>query len=300
MWWFLVAFSAALLAYPDAASAEDNQSDSRWELDSVWPGTPPDDPWQPTAILTLARGEVVVAERSQGRLFLMSSPEAVIKRLPAPARWVVEWTALAQAPGLSFFALDGPGRVIYQYDNQGNYLGIAVDLERVAETMELGPLEPAGLAVGRAGQAVVTDRLNDRILVFNASWDLISVWGETGSEPGQWRRPGAVAAAGESFLVSDTGNRRLVEINGLGNVLGKAELDQPVLNVSRAGNQWVALHGRSFVFLDKDLLPGDTVTLPSGCGKDGLAAEALFGREGLVLVGEGCTGRVMAFILEAE
>ena len=67
---------------------------------------------------------------------------------------------------------------------------------------------------------VLTDRLGDRIIAFGPGWSFLGVLGQTGSDPGSWRRPGVVAVGGRGpFLVVDEGNRRIVLLDTLGEVI---------------------------------------------------------------------------------
>lgn len=260
-----------------------------------WPLDPPRDSWRPEALLTLPTGELIVADRSQNRLFRLVDG-AVAERLPSPDRAPVEWTALSAAPGLSFYVLDGPGRRIHQYDLRGNYLGLALDLEALARREGIEDLEPAGLAVDRSGQAVVTDRLGDRLLVFAPGWLYTGTWGETGSAPGAWRRPGAVAVGDRApFLVADAGNRRVVLLDEVGGVVAVREFEERVEGVAVLGpGRYAVSHGATVELLDEDLDPVERVLLPraGACRERPYATAGLAGGAGVVLAGEGCGGRI--------
>jgi hypothetical protein len=241
---------------------------------------------------------VVIAETAQNRLFLLAARTASPFRLPAPGRTVVEWTALAPAPGLSFYALDGPGRRIHQYDLQGNYLGVALDLEALAAAEGLGPVEPGGLAVDAAGHAVVSDRLGDRLLVFGPGWSFLGVWGQSGSEPGSWRRPEAVAVGKQGpFLVADTGNRRLVLLDTLGDVLAVRVMDASPRGVAilDADRYLVSVEDRVERMGKGLAFEGSTVLPPGTCPGGSYATRALAGNARSLLAGEGCSGRVLEF-----
>jgi hypothetical protein len=261
-----------------------------------WPAQPPADRWFPVAALVLANGKLAVAETNQNRIFLLDAPDAVPFRAPAPGRSPVEWTALSPAPGLSFYALDGPGRLIQQYDLQGNYLGVALDLDTVARDHDLGPVGPAGLAVDRTGHAVVSDRLGDRLLVFGPGWSYLGIWGQSGSEAGSWRRPGQVAVGDRPpFLVADEGNRRVVLVDGLGEVLAMRETADVPRGVAVLGSgRYAVSEGSRVRFLGPGLIPDGSVELPAaeGCAGRTYAAPALTGDDGEVFVGDGCSGRV--------
>ena len=261
-----------------------------------WPAGPPADRWFPVAALSLPNGKLAVAETNQNRIFLLDDPGAVPFRLPAPGRSPLEWTALAPAPGLSFYALDGPGRLIQQYDLQGNYLGLALDLNTVALDHDLGTVEPAGLAVDRTGHAVVTDRVGDRLLVFGPGWIFLGVWGQSGSEAGSWRRPGRVAVGDRPpFLVADEGNRRAVLLDGLGEVLGVWESPDAPRGVAVLGPGLYAVSEGSRVHLfGRGFIPDRTLQLPvaDGCAGRGYATTALTGNDENLFLGDGCSGRV--------
>lgn len=255
------------------------------------------DPWYPVAALVLPTGEVVLADRNRNRLFRMDAPDRPPMRLPLPGTPPVEWTALSGAPGLSFYALDGPGRAVHQYDYQGNYLGVALDLEVAAAELELGSMEPAGLAVDRAGHALITDRLGDRILVFGPGWGFLGVWGQSGSDLGSWRRPGAVAVGeGGSYIVADEGNRRVVLIDSFGNVLGVRDLDDVPLGVTVLDRGRYAVSCANWIeILGQGLTVEQSLAIPPGPGCSGTphATSAVAGDRGLLLVGEGCSGRLL-------
>ena len=245
----------------------------------------------------LPTGEVVVADTDQNRLFRMTTPGDTPTRLPSPGQGTVAWTALSAAPGLAFYALDGPGRLVQQYDFQGNYLGVALDLELLARDQRLGPVEPAGLAVDRSGHALVTDRLGDRLLVFGPGWSFLGVWGQSGADPGSWRRPGAVAVGARGpFLVADEGNHRVVLLDALGSVIAIRELSETPRGVAvLAPDRFAVSFGQVIEVMDGALDPMETHTLPAleNCDDMPFVTPALAGSRDLLLAGEGCTGRLL-------
>ncbi len=296
--WVLAALGCAGAADPPALPAPPSPvpspppAGSRW-----WPAAFPSDPWYPSAAAILPDGAVAVAETHQNRLYLLRGFEEPPERLASPDRRPTEWTALAVAPGLSFYALDGPGHRIQQYDLHGNYLGLALDLDRVAEAQNLGPVDPAGLAVDRAGQAVVTDRLGDRLLVFGPGWSYLGSWGQTGSEPGAWRRPGAVAVGDRPpFLVADEGNQRVVLVDGLGRATAAASLSEPPRGVAVAGDgAYLVSFADTVRAYGPGLAPGEDFLLPRGpgCDRRPFATTALAAHGRAVWAGDGCSGRLL-------
>jgi hypothetical protein len=255
------------------------------------------DRWSPTAALRLPNGDLIVADRIETRLFRLVHADSTPVRLPSPGSKAVEWTALALAPGLSFYALDGPGRKIHQYDWRGNYLGEALDLARVGQDEELGPVEPAGLAVSRAGHALVSDRTGDRLLAFGPGWAFLGVWGQSGGEAGSWRRPGAMAAGETGFVVADEGNRRAVALDDLGNVTALRDLDEAPRGVAALGDGFAIAAGSRVEIVGPGLRVVQVLRLAPGpgCGGAPYVTPAVAGDRATVVVGEGCSGRLAAF-----
>jgi hypothetical protein len=263
-----------------------------------WSSAPGLDRWNPAAALLLPTGDLVVADRIQNRLFRLTGASAPPIRLPSPGTTPVEWTALSIAPGISFYALDGPGKKIHQYDWQGNYLGEAFDLDRAADEQGLGSIDPAGLAVTRAGLAVVTDRVGDRLLAFGPGWTFLGVWGQSGSAPGSWRRPGSVAVGEQApFLVADEGNRRVVLLDELGNMITVRDLDETPRGTAVLGSGLYAISTHERIeILDRDLRVEGIRILPPGPGCDGApyVTSAISGDPSRLFAGEGCSGRLAA------
>lgn len=262
------------------------------------------DPWSPAAVLLLPTADLIVADVNQNRLFRLRGAGSVPFRLPSPGTAPVEWTALARAPGLSFYALDGPGRRIHQFDMNGNYVGIALDLEQLAADQGLGTVDPAGLAVLRSGQAVVTDRFRDRLLTFGPGWVYQGEWGRTGSEPGAWRRPARVAAGDRPpFLVADEGNARVVLVDDFGEVITTRDLSGPPRGVAVLGADRFAVSYEGAVeILDGNLNLLRRVPVPRGpgCASSPYVTNALDGGDGAVWVGEGCSGGVLRIPLDGD
>lgn len=255
-------------------------------------------------MLRLATRDLIVADVNQNRLFRLRGPKDIPFRLPSPGTAPVEWTALAPAPGLSFYALDGPGRVIHQFDLSGNYVGVALDLDRLATEQELGTVDPGGLAVLRSGQAVVTDRFHDRLLAFGPGWVYQGEWGRTGAEPGAWRRPARVAAGDRApFLVADEGNTRVVLVDDFGEVLMTRDLDNPPRGVAVVGvNRYAVSMEDAVEILDGNLDLVRRIPVPRGpgCTASPYVTNALDGEDGEVWVGEGCSGSVLQIPLDED
>jgi hypothetical protein len=269
-----------------------------------WPAVPPRSRWFPVAALLLPTDELLVAEKAQNRLYLIPKRKGLPVRLPEPSPTPVEWTALSGAPGLALYALDGPGGKIQQFDFQGNYLGLALDLESLPTTLNLGRVDAYGLAVDRSGRAVVTDRQNDRVLLFGPGWSFLGVSGETGSAPGAWRRPGCAAASEHGlFLIVDEGNRRVVLLDAVGSVKAVHETKEVPRGVSYLGSDRFAVSLASRVeVLNVQLDLEHAYPVPPGpsCGSASYATAALTGTRDRILVGEGCSGRLLELRIRGD
>lgn len=245
-----------------------------------------------------------MADTHQNRLFRIEKPDEDPIRLPAPGVTPVQWTALAAAPGLSFYVLDGPGQTVFQYDYHGNYLGVALDLAKVIEAQRLGPMEPGGLAVDRSGYAVITDRLGDRLLAFGPGWNFLGTWGQSGADRGSWRRPGAVAVGDRPpFVVADEGNRRLVLVDVLGDPVRERSFAEAPRGVAALGSgEFAATFENEILILGRDLEILHAVKLPGspGCSRAPYATTAVTGNADRVWVGEGCSGLLLVIPLGGE
>ncbi len=112
-------------------------------------------------------------------------------------------------------------------------------LARVAVVGEGGTeerrlVEPAGVAVDAFGQIFVTDAAQNRVQLFDARGRWITGAGTLGSDPGQLRRPGAVASLGHfGVAVLDRENWRVVTYDLHGRLAGTlVDLADPSLTES--------------------------------------------------------------------
>lgn len=296
----LAATLVAMSLFPSCANTQSGTPDTP-NL-TTWPAEQPTNAWQPTAILGLPTGALVVSDRAQTRLYFLEDPSKKPERLQNPSPSAVEWTALAGTPGLSFYALDGPGQKVHQYDLKGNYQGLAADLRDIAEEEALGRVEPYGLAVDGTGQILVSDGLGDRILVFDPSWDLVGLWGETGAELGAWRRPGRMVSYQTSTYVHDEGNNRVVCLGSLGEVLGSAEVHGALTALAAgAHGVFVATEGLRVTRLPIGRQKAKALRLPALGECDGENyVSALAVRGSSLFLSDGCHGRVIQLALNKD
>ena len=96
---------------------------------------------------------------------------------------------------------------------------------------EAGNLEPSGVAVDAFGRVFASDARAQRLVRFDPAGRWLGSEGTLGSDPGQFRRPGAVALHGTlEVVVLDRENRRVARYDLLGHFLGLlVDLADPAL-----------------------------------------------------------------------
>ena len=79
---------------------------------------------------------------------------------------------------------------------------------------------PTDVAWDAAGNIYVVDGLgNSRIAKFDKNGKFVRSWGQTGTGPGQFRQPRAIAIDAQGLVyIADTGNRRIQVFDGDGNL----------------------------------------------------------------------------------
>ena len=117
---------------------------------------------------------------------------------------------------------------------------------------------PQGVAVDKDGNVYVTDTLNNRVEIFDADGNFISLFGKHGDGPGYFARPKGIAVDGDGHIwVADEMQDRLQVFNREGQLLtyigtGHGELP----------GQFKALVG---VAIDKQNRVFTTEQFPGGC-----------------------------------
>ncbi len=158
---------------------------------------------QPAGLALSAAGELFVSDAALRRVEVLAadgSPLRQIGRGGGPDDLVhPEHLALDEARDRLYVCDPGASRLaIYRLDGslEGHWTGFG----------GLG-----GVAVAADGRVVVSDAGQDRLRVFAPDGSEVGGWGESGSEPQQLSRPGAVDIAADGHLwVVDRGNERLV------------------------------------------------------------------------------------------
>src|SRR5919198_5181428 len=83
--------------------------------------------------------------------------------------------------------------------------------------------DPAGIVLDLKGNVYVIETDNDRILKFNSNGTLITMWGSSGSGPGQFNSPiGITLDYSRGYVyVTDTGNDRVQKFTSDGKFIIK-------------------------------------------------------------------------------
>jgi DNA-binding beta-propeller fold protein YncE len=173
--------------------------------------------------------------------------------------------AIAFEPGTgNLYAGDVFNNRVNVFDGDGNYI------KSIAEGQFGGLIEgrlffgPSGIAFDKDGTGYVGDFSGDRILKFNSNGDIVGSIGTSGTAPGQFQGPAALAISPNSgnFVVTDQFNNRVQVLDPEGKPLlvfgkqgtGPGQFNQPIdVEVDKQDNIYVTdyLNSRVQVF-DKD------------------------------------------------
>jgi len=128
-------------------------------------------------------------------------------------------------PGGSVYVTDPGDERVVRLWGEGTYLS------ELGGPADLGGAQLRGagsVAVGPTGTTYVADDDHNRVLVYSPAGSLIARWGAgggsgaSGSGPGEFNHPSAVAVNGAGYVyVADTNNNRLVRLAADGTVVGE-------------------------------------------------------------------------------
>jgi hypothetical protein len=142
------------------------------------------------------------------------------------------------------------------------------------------------------------------VLLFGPGWSFLGVLGETGSGLGAWRRPTAAAASENgAFLVIDEGNRRVVLLDAVGSTKAARETKEVPQGVSALGSELfaIALDDRVDVVNGAlDLVASYPVPAGPRCKGASYATPAVTGSKDRILIGEGCSGRLLELRIRGD
>jgi len=193
---------------------------------------PPDAALEPVDLAWLDGGGLAMLEARVGRILVLAPmPAARADAAPLPGELVALWgpqgsggakfdrpVAMAASPARDALAvLDAGGAndaariVVLSLDGIPRHV---VELPRVVRSDDEHPLDPAGLAWTPEG-FVVSDRLADRLLLFDDDGTLRHEVGTTGVADGaMWSPQGLAVRPDGTVLVVDTGNHRVQGFDG--------------------------------------------------------------------------------------
>jgi hypothetical protein len=146
-------------------------------------------------------GDLLVYDYAGGRALRLGDDGTASAEVAIPG----EVTALAVATSGGFYAAVASRGAVLHFDAGGG-LQATWSLPSFEEV----PAWPVGLAVDPGGDLVVADRHAGRILILDASGNVVGVGARQGWEPGLLRYPAGLALLPDGLvLVADQGNGRL-------------------------------------------------------------------------------------------
>lgn len=154
----------------------------------------------PGAVASLGGGALLLLDLAGSRVLELAASGVVVRETAIDRRV----SALTPLPAGGFLAAVGPEARVLRYDTSWN---LQAEWELPGDGAE--PAWPAALAVEPGGDALVLDRHTGRILVLDASGQLLGVGSRRGWDPGQLYFPAAMARLRDGqVVVADQGNAR--------------------------------------------------------------------------------------------
>jgi DNA-binding beta-propeller fold protein YncE len=241
------------------------------------------DRFTPSQIAVDPRGRILVADAARGAVYVFDRngiPTGFLAD-PAPADQVggaprfLDVRGIAAGSGLSVFVLDaGTGR-ISNYDLNGQLRGTVLDLAGSGVETRFGVIRAGGMTLDPTGQAVITDREGDRLVLFDPQWAPSHELGGPGSGGGGFRDPAGLAAdARGRLVVADRGNRLVQVLDAFGSPLADYPFEHAPESVAvdRAGNIYV---GDAAGFVTVLFARGGRSEWPPDAGRAGPVAVAV-------------------------
>jgi sugar lactone lactonase YvrE len=219
-------------------------------------------------------GQVTAAAADgDGNLFVFRRAQPPILRLNAQGEFTRGFGegVIAAAHGLRIdphgflWAADVRGHTVYKMDRDGNVL-MTLGKKGVSGSGVDTFNGPTDVLVTTTGDVFVTDgQFNSRVVHFAADGGFVKAWGTSGSGPGQFKVPHAIAIdSGGRLFIADRDNGRIAIFDQQGRVL----------------DEWTAFGQPSGLFID---------------ASDRLYVAAIGERSGLI-TGSARTGQVDGFI----
>ena len=163
--------------------------------------------------LSFPQGEEIgamsaVAIGNQQEIYVLHRGPAPLMKFDSEGRFIKSWGAdlfevphgLRVAPDRSVWATDNKKNVLLKFSSDGNLL----------KTIDAGFRAPDDLVFTSAGEIVVADAGNGRIVKLSAAGDVVKTWGRKGKEPGEFAAAhGLDIDSQDRIYVADRGNHRV-------------------------------------------------------------------------------------------
>lgn len=187
---------------------------------------------EPVAVTVDFQGGIFIADGIPGRIVKFDIANSSSVEFQHPSNSPGFYPSDCRLQGFFLYAVDEVNRTILRFDTNGAYRDILLTFtEPLAGG---GRVSPYGLDVDASGRIAVTDIENHRVLIYDTYLSLEIVFGSYGSYEGQLNAPQGISFAGRNhLLVTDTGNRRVIEFDDSGTYLRS-------IPVSGAQNQLIS------------------------------------------------------------
>ncbi len=200
----------------DTQNSRIQQFTAAGELIRTWGGGQPSNAdgnlSTPMALAVSPTGDVYVADTFNQRVQQFTAAGAFIRKWPMQPGPTPFPFGIAVGPNGDVYVVDPSSNRVQQFDAEGDFIRHITGPGGSPLTL------PRGVAVDPvSGDVYVADWFNNRIQRFSSAGVHEAVFGTSGSDPGKFNRPGALAvAANGNLYVADTLNNRIQEVQSDG------------------------------------------------------------------------------------
>ena len=161
---------------------------------------------EPSAVAVTDDNHILVAERDNPRIQTFTTTGKYLTKFGQKTIWGSQLSdpfGIAVMNNGSIFVTDWDKNRIYVYQSNGKYITVLGKDDGFFKC-------PAGIAINRQSQLLVTDRYNHCIWVLTPGGEVVNKIGSKGSLPGQLFYPyGITVTENGSIIVTESGNHRL-------------------------------------------------------------------------------------------